>query len=373
VENDIFYSKEDEKAIEIYFREKEAEKVRKRKMDEDIQNEEEKKKKKFNDGGLPAIVFDAEGNFMKVKYPDPEKFVNLADSKFVVRTEAEMKLYREKMKLKDPYQLIPKRRTTILDRRLLEKPYRIYLTDEKVEEPVPELNFQPDPLRSVILSQGVNMTFYNNKKKGEKFKNPNKIDNKEFNELLYQYRPKYTMIKSKVDSINDEKQISEKAEECNSFHSNKFSNVYMILSTEEDTFEQKGSPRGLEEKFSTFLETGDKLIKHRIKKRNIPWKNDKGGTYDKIIRTDTNLRLETIDLLDNELIYQNIVMGDDPRKFSRNTKKIDAIAPKSTHGDIFQELGKLTKYPRERMSREVLISTGKISLQPDSSRKNRKK
>lgn len=367
VENDIFYSKEEEKAIEIYFREKEAEKIRKKRIDEDMHLEEEKKKKKFNDGGLPAIVFDAEGNFMKIKYPDTEKFPTLPDSKFVVRTDAEMREYREKHKIKDPY-LALRRRTTLIDRKMPEKPYKVYLIDEKKEEVIPEVYFQPDPLKSVTLSQGVDLICYDKKKKGEKYRHPEKIDTSDFYQLLSQFKPK-TQVVNTLKKTEIEKQITEKLDEEASFHSNKYSNLYMILSTDEDTTDQKHSPRGLEQKFSTFLRKSDDLIGDRIKRRNVLWKNGKGVTFDKIVKTDSNFKLDSIDMIENEFLYNNLQFGEDPRANSRNIKKKKQIQPKSTHGDITLELGKLTKYPRERMSREVLISTGRMTMNADSSRK----
>lgn len=358
IHNDIFFSKEEEKAIEIYFREKEAEKVRKKKIEEELLLDEERKKMKFKESNLNTLVYDKEGNLMKINYPDPEKFTHLEGGKYIIRSEAELKQYKEKLKKKQnnkKEKLTLKKKKILSDMDLQESLPKIYITEEKVEEQIPEMNYQPDPIKSISLSNGVKLTSYNMKKTSERFSIVNKMDSHQFYDLVKLYKPGY-FIQKTDENINkkDKIGITETNEENINNLSNRFSNVYMILTTEDETIDNETKLKPNIEKYSSALR-----ISERIKKRNLH--QIKGGTYDDIVKTNSNFRLDTIEQLDNDEVYQNLQYYVDDKNKLKLKKKVDWISPK-THGDITQELGRMTKYPRERISRNLLISTGKVSL-----------
>ena len=94
INNDIYFGKEEEKAIEIYFRQREIDKLRKKKMEIDLLEENEKKNKRINEDNYPYIIYDMEGNLIKPVVQNPDKLRQLPDSKYVVRTEEEMRKYK---------------------------------------------------------------------------------------------------------------------------------------------------------------------------------------------------------------------------------------------------------------------------------------
>jgi len=369
IQNDLFFSKEEEKAIEIYFREKEAEKIRKKKIEEELLIEEERKKLKFKENNLNTLLFDKDGNLMKFYNPDPEKLPNIEGGKYIIRSEAELKEYKEKLKKKNKQEKVSKNKKKIEE--FQQSLPRIFLSDEnKLEEILPEMNYQPDPIKSIFLSNGVNLTSYNMKKTSERYHVTNKMDSKQFYELVKQHKPGFSLNKPEENSRKKEKiLITETNEENINNLSNRVSNLYMILTTEDETAENEIKLNQNVEKYSTALRRSDYL--DRIQKRNLHLNNIKGGTYDDIIKTNSNFRIDSIEQLDNDEIYQNLQYYDDNKNKFKLNKKINWVSPK-THGDIIQELGRMTKYPRDRMSRNVLLTTGKISMNHKDITKSKK-
>ena len=371
IQNDIFFSKEEEKAIEIYFREKEAEKIRKKKIEEELIIEEERKKMKFKENNLNTLLFDKDGNLMKFYNPDPEKLPNIEAGKYIIRSEAELKEFKEKLRKKNKQEKTPKKKKKIEE--FQESLPKIFLSsDNKNEEIVPEMNYQPDPIKSIFLSNGVDLTSYNMKKTSERFHNTNKMDSKQFYDLVKQYKPGFALYKPEENTKKKEKTlISEINEENINNLSNRMSNLYMILTTEDETAENEIKLNQNVEKYSTALRRSDYLISDRIKKRNLHLNNIKGGTYDDIIKTNSNFRIDSIEQLDNDEVYQNLQYYYDNKNKLKFNKKINWVSPK-THGDLMQELGRMTKYPRDRMSRNILLTTGKISMNYKDNTKSKK-
>ena len=213
-----FDDKDKDKAIILYFREKEAERIRKLKNEAELLADEEKKKKQALEDPLPTMITDSLGNLLKTYQINTDKLRGLAESKFIIRTEEELKEYKELLKLKENKQKDwnitiekknPPEKFQISEK--IKKTQKIFLYNEVIQEPVPELYFQPEPIKSHVLSEGVNMTYYNQKKRGGNFpKIPDKMDKSDFNNILSQLKPKTYQKKEEEQSIG---KISEVPEE----------------------------------------------------------------------------------------------------------------------------------------------------------------
>ena len=361
VNNDIYFGKEEEKAIEIYFRQREMDKLRKKKMEHDQIEENERKKKKINDDYLPYLSYDMDGNFIKPIVQNPDKLRHLLESKYRIRTQEQMKKIKDS-KIKGKFEKISKK----TEKKTTPPKLRpIYLTEEKVEEPNPELYFQPDPLYSITLSEGVNLESYNRKKEGEKYKNIEKMDTKLFNQFLTEYEPKRNQLIIKEERKNDtrDEYIKELDEEyLGNENSNRNSKVMMILTTDEDTLVDGN--RINKDKYSTNLRKSEmELINNKINTRN-PISKIKKINQDKIVNTNSNFNLNTIDYMDDDKLFQK--WGNNQSKhISYEKHKNITILPKS-HGNIYSELGHLSKFPRDRKPREFLKTSGKFIISKEN-------
>ena len=360
-EIDEFYDKDREKADQLYFREKEAERKRRTRLEAELLEDDEKKKKQSQEEPLAMIITDSSGNLLKPFIINADKLRGFAESKFIIRNEEELKEYKEKLRLKEKRLKEGKNAdlTNNLEKVKIEKIpkiERMFLKNEVIQEFVPELYFQPEPVKSHVLSEGVDMTYYKQKKKGGNFpKNPNKMDKSEFNFILSQIKPKYNK-KQENQSIAKISEIPE--ENYNTINNtNKNSKVFMILTTEEDTFTQEKTKGNKEEKFSSIFQKD--LINERLKNRNPPWKIEKKESNTNFVKTDSNIRFDTLQHLDDDRLYDKLLYQYDGKSSTNRLRK--TILPK-THGNLTVELGLLSKYPRERIAREILRTTGKISV-----------
>ena len=330
-------------------------------MEHDQIEENERKKKKINDDYLPYLSYDMDGNFIKPIVQNPDKLRHLLESKYRIRTQEQIKKIKDS-KIKGKFEKISKK----TEKKTTPPKLRpIYLTEEKVEEPNPELYFQPDPLYSITLSEGVNLESYNRKKEGEKYKNIEKMDKKLFNQFLTEYEPKRNQLIIKEERKNDtrDEYIKELDEEyLGNENSNRNSKVMMILTTDEDTLVDGN--RINKDKYSSNLRKSEmELINNKINTRN-PISKIKKINQDKIVNTNSNFNLNTIDLMDDDKLFQK--WGNNQSKhISYEKHKNITILPKS-HGNIYSELGHLSKFPRDRKPREFLKTSGKFIISKEN-------
>ena len=136
----------------------------------------------------------------------------------------------------------------------------------------------------------------------------------------------------------------------------------MILTTDEDTLVDGN--RINKDKYSSNLRKSEmELINNKINTRN-PISKIKKINQDKIVNTNSNFNLNTIDLMDDDKLFQK--WGNNQSKhISYEKNKNITILPKS-HGNIYSELGHLSKFPRDRKPREFLKTSGKFIISKEN-------
>ena len=80
-----------------------------------------------------------------------------------------------------------------------------------------------------------------------------------------------------------------------------------------------------------------------------------------LVKKSVDFNYQNIERIDNDEIYSHLDAVNTLSHFGTNRQKIMNL-PISKHGFITQELGKMKKYPRERVSQSILAISGKFDI-----------
>ena len=335
------------RALTTYFNQKEQDIIRKKKIEKDLEEkliEEEKQKKKINDN-LKVHSYDADGKFIFIKPIDPEKLTTFAYPKYQIK--------RKTKRSKDLNKEIKTNTYNVLTNESNGKFITVPNDPKEVFLP-PEIYSQPDPLITVIPSNGVNLTSSGKTKAGNMFSFENRMNQKEFDLMLTKLYPKRIHVNNKLfEHINDEiKDLKEnsKTDNLNEEYpiQKRLSNIF--ITEDEEIIETlnniKSNPSITNFKKCRIKDPNDKLNKSKISNG--------------MVKKSQDFNYQNINRIDNDDIYHNFA----PNSYSLNGTNRKSIMnlPISKHGLISQELGILKKYPRERMPQNILAISGKLEI-----------
>jgi hypothetical protein len=354
------------RALRTYINEKEQDGIRKKKMLRELEEkqiEEEKLKKKINDN-VKIHSYDANGKFIFLKPIDPDKLVPMNKASYSFKSKKLTKQINKDKKSQD---------SSLNNQVALEntnsKVFTVPNEPKEIFTP-PEIYYQPDPLESVELSDGVNMICNGKTKPGKTYNMENKMNEKEFLNILNQINPKRFKVidlskEMKVTNEDENKIIKEtivEIKEENLETNKKISNVFG-----EDDINKHLDKTKL--KFDSIshnsilnlkaypLKTTNKFVKNSVKSKPDYVKKSHDFNY---------FRIEKFD--DQEVYNQLGIINTvnvSTQKIIQNSK-----LPANRHGEITQELGFMKKYPRERVSKDILAISGKISKKEHTKNKS---
>ncbi len=281
--------------------------------------------------------------------------------------------------------------------------------------------YQPNPLNSHNILPGVSLEIYGMKKEGGPYPSvPNKLTFKEFNELLFIYKPElvkkkpkptvkdlYKIYESNINVLSDSKMDNNSKIKAGTLK-NQFSHYNSRL--EEDLILKCAD---LQEQLFVYEEELKNIRKSSINLKNVKEDNplksiskspkllsnkvDINKYKEKIIikdkRKNFNLvkvikdfKYEDINEFDDEEVYDFKKKANNSNAYLEMLKKNDElmsknnqkdshnknlmVSPVNKHVPYEKELGHMKKYPRERYAKEILAISGKISLEKFPNKNN---
>lgn len=376
-----------EKALRIYFKEKELELERRKKLEkergDDISEDEKTKKKLQEDFIKNAVALDYDGKIINVKVNDIENINYITQPNFKIkekekvvngiRKEIKPKEFKpeeiEKTKQIQPRQNLKNKNIKIdkiiKDQTEISEDYEktstnlhyISIENTILETKKSNRNYQPDPIENYVIQPGVTIDFYGLRKTGGKFpKIQERMSHEEFlekakdknsktNQIVVNYLQKLDKNEISQGEFKKIKEKEEKSEKSNNMPK-------MLLNNFNDEIDNKLKVLSNE----NILQSIVKITPTKIKNLNEIKKKQK---YDKV-KAMRDFKFKNIHKIDDDEIRQ---------AFNTTEKNVDFSIifegkrmPKNVHMDIEKEMGFMKKYPRERISKDILYLTGKAKL-----------
>jgi len=377
-----------DRGLRIYFKERELEKQRKIKIEQELEEyekEAEKNKKKVgnDDYYKKPYYYNNEGKLLYVKVPDLENIKLIAGPIYTVENKGDAKVNEEIADLvsKNPLSLFEQDPNTI-DKTKIAKP------DSTVVDRQTTVFFQPDPYESHQIEKGVTMRFYEQTKKGGEFPEiPGRMTDKDFQLLVKQMKPKqknldmlrvfdddgHNMGHEDDSQINIPTNLLHDAMDgiLDSYHDvktkeSRYSNRNLInLMYEDDRENNNNKEKKLKKEFKSLEffspQKRLKLIKKMLQDRKKLLEEEKRDHVK--ITGDKNFKYqyETMEKLTDARIYDNFTTDQRPKNVQASTS-VKFHNPINPHVDYEKELGHMKKYPRERISKDILANTGRMAL-----------
>jgi hypothetical protein len=373
-----------EKALRIYFKEKELELERRKKLEKergDNISEDEKTKKKLQEDFIKnAVALDYDGKIINVKVNDTENINYITQPNFKIKDKEkivngvrkEIKPKEFKPEEKELVKQIQTRQNmknkNIKPDKIKNNPTEISEDHEKtpsnihyisientlLETKKSNRNYQPDPIEHYVIQPGVTIDFYGLRKTGGKFpKIEERLSHEDFLEKAKNRNPKTNQIVvdylQKLDNAEDSqvefKKLKEKEEK-----SEKSNNMpKMLINNLNDEFDNKLKALVNE----NILHSVVKNTPTNLKNLNEIKKKQK---YNKV-RAMRDFKFKDIHKIDDDEIRQAFNTPEKNVDFSIIFK--GKKMPKNVHMDIEKEMGFMKKYPRERISKDILFISGK--------------
>ena len=260
--------------------------------------------------------------------------------------------------------------------------------------------YQPNPIRTFDIPPGVLMEIYGEKKEGGPFPSiPDKLTFKEFNDLLYFYKPNLT-----AKNLNKLKNENSKIKDYNM--NNYDSNFNEIMDDEDFVMKNvsiknkigkqtkfqveediKSNCSNLREKLIVYEEEfrikknstynsvenplininiSPKMLKNINNKSEINFKNKKN-----MVKVFNEFEYNNLEEIKNEKLFEvknlkndmNVSKNNEEifnEKFKEKKYNKNIVLPINKHVPFEKELGILKKYPRERLPNDILVISGKI-------------
>jgi hypothetical protein len=322
---------------------KEAERIKRDKLNKEIEEkriENEKRIKKLTeDIKNQPVSFDDKGNYIEVQPVDVNKLVSPLQGKVILKDPVVKKKLALNKKIRS--------RTLPIDIEVI--------SEDKVFEQIPQIHFQPDPLKSHQIPIGVTLSSNGLRKKGGDYFKEGCLNYQQYYELLKHHRPHFKDQKltteegkQKAYDIITEEQATQ-GEIRHTRLIELFTEAYKpsIEVEKEVSVPKPQSNKALQQLFKE--KQSEDIISHYI--------IEKKPTLDRLTKTKA-FRYDLIENIRDEINF------DLPDEIFDNQEEDRLKSPKNMpsnkHIDVRTELGLLHKYPRERLPKELLEITGRV-------------
>jgi len=373
-----------DRGLRAYFKERESEKQRKLKLEQEHEEyakemEKLKKNQRNEDYYKRPYFYNSEGKLEYIKIPDLEKVPVYDAPIYLIKNKGEAKVNDEIA------QLVSKNQGSMFE---LDPELMDYTKISKPEPTVYNLKattfYQPDPMESHQIEKGVTFKYYEQVKNGGGFPNiPGRMTDKEFQEIIKKMKPKQKnldmlrVFDDDQQGINGgaSKQISKEHslidEAMDAFDGSGFNkqtsikNLYNFLYEDDSGANIKEKKLRKEFKSLEFLSPKRRLlfIKKMLEEKKKKLEADRRDKAK--VTKHTDFQFEQLEKYNDERIYEKDKntnrkpVSDSLYEAEGSVKFHNPINP---HVPYEKELGHMKKYPRERMAKDLLVSTGKLAI-----------
>ena len=365
------YNEEIENNLRNYLKEKENDKEMAKKFlkdEEDMLKEYEKKKRLANNPNN-ILILNSQGKLINVKKIDSDQ---LQETFLFSNYNFSQKINRNHHRTMVDH---PDHKENYLNQEHHADETNI-LVIENTEVPVQPKQIiynQPDPMEGFEPENGVNLNYGLKKKLGNEFKIDDRITQTVFEKIKSKINPNHWKKRELIAILNpmNSAKISEDSKLKDSKTSNQPKKLFdfnfeedsipldkpldnknvkknsKLTSTKSTIFDLQGKMKEKNKNFRKSHSTWN------LKSQNIKGKIEAGKTFN----------FNDLPLLNDEKTYQEFDQNnngnDDPL-----SKRYSILLPKSNHGKVMEEMGKMKKYPRERIPHEILAISHKNSNLP---------
>ena len=375
-----------DRGLRAYFKERESEKQRKLKLEQEYEEytkeiEKLKKTKGNEDYYKRPYFYNSEGKLEYIKIPDLEKVPVYDAPIYLIKNKGEAKVNDEIAQLVSKnqgsmFELAPE----LMDYTKISKP------EPTVFNRQASTFYQPDPMESHQIEKGVTLKYYEQVKNGGGFPDiTGRMTNKEFQEIIKKMKPKQKNLDMLRVFDDDQqgmnagasKQISKEHslidEAMDAFDGSGFNkntsikNLYNFLYEDDSGASFKEKKLRKEFKSLEFLSPKRRLffIKKMLEERKKKLAADRRDKAK--VTKHIDFQFEQLEKYDDERIYEkdkntNQKPVRDSLYELEGEGSVKFHNPINPHVPYEKELGHMKKYPRERMAKDVLVSSGKLAI-----------